>query len=81
MQDFIEFKKGLKDFPDENALQMYLQQNQIFENAYSMAHRHFISLQNMPDGQRELHLSQINQSFNEEYRRLCQAKSTIEGLH
>jgi hypothetical protein len=27
VQDFIEFKKSLNDFPDEPTLQMYLQQN------------------------------------------------------
>jgi len=27
VQDFIEFKKTLNDFPDEATLQMYLQQN------------------------------------------------------
>ena len=60
IQEFIEFKKTLIDFPDEPTLQMYLQQNQVFENSYNMATRHFMNLQNMPDGQKELHLSQIN---------------------
>ena len=60
VQEFIEFKKTLDNFPDEPTLQMYLQQNQVFENSYNMATRHFMNLQNMPDGQKELHLSQIN---------------------
>ena len=69
VQEFIEFKKTLNDFPDAETLQIYLQQNQLFENAYSMAHRYFVNLQNLPDGQKELHLSQVNQSFIEEYKR------------
>ncbi len=81
VQEFIEFKKSLVDFPDEATLQMYLQQNQVFESAYAMAHRHFVNLQNMPDGSRELHLSQVNQSFNEEFKRLMQAKSVIDHIY
>lgn len=46
-----------------------------------MAHRHFVNLKTMPDGSRELHLSQINQSFKEEFSRLIAAKSVIEHLY
>jgi hypothetical protein len=45
-----------------------------------MAHRYFINLQNLPDGQIELHLAQVNTSFFEEYKRFTQAKSVIEVI-
>jgi hypothetical protein len=38
VQDFIEFKKTLVDFPDEATIQMYLQQQQIFDSAYRKAY-------------------------------------------
>ena len=80
VQDFIEYKKTLNDFPDAETLQIYLQQNQLFENAYNMAHRYFINLQNLPEGQKELHLAQVNQSFIEEFKRFSNAKSVIEVI-
>lgn len=46
-----------------------------------MATRHYVNLQNMPDGQRELNLSPVNQQFAEEYKRLLQARSVIEHLY
>lgn len=45
-----------------------------------MAHRYFINLQNLPDGQKELHLAQVNQSFIDEFKRFNQAKSVIEVI-
>jgi len=38
VHDFIEFKKTLVDFPDESTIQMYLQQQQIFDSAYRKAY-------------------------------------------
>jgi len=34
----------------------------------------------LPDGQKELHLAQVNQSFIEEFKRFNQAKSVIEVI-
>jgi len=35
----------------------------------------------MLDGQKEMHLSQVNLSFNEEYKRMVQARSVIDHLY
>lgn len=80
VQDFIEFKKTIVDFPDEATIQMYLQQNQIFDSAYRKAHQQFFNLQGLPDGQKEMNLAKSNQSFIEEYKRFSQAKGVIEMI-
>ena len=81
VHDFIEFKKTIVDFPDEATIQMYLQQQQIFDSAYRTAFQLYQHLQSLPDGQKEMNLSKSNQSFLEEYKRLSTAKNVIEMIY
>lgn len=39
-----------------------------------------MQLQSLPDGQKELHLAQLNQSFLEESKRFQQARQMLEML-